>query len=438
MRGVSGRVGANLVFLVIFALTVTMGAFLSFVSGVLFQNSYEITVPMPEAGGILPLQEVTVLGRAVGQVSDVELTEEGVVITLEIDGDQQVPKASIVRVLRRSPIGEQAVDFEPVSAPWEPAERGAHIEPVEQIVPAEIPFLLEETVELFEAIDKNALSIVVEELATALDGRGATLKQLNRDVIDLNETFVAAIPTYQRLIDSSEPVLQTLADHADDLRALFRDAAELAEVLAENRPTLDRLLDTAPPFLAEAEALVINTRANLQCLMEDVDDLNEMLLGPSTATGAPASLYDSKMDEVLMLLDMHQSFYQLGFNVVLQHDPRTGVKWARIQLASEEEGGQVYPQKRPTPATLPGAACQSEPWGTGVNAVRQADHQPHDETSPGILWAPIVDETGPGRVDPPPTSGGDGGGPATPATGGGLAGLAITAIAAATLLRRRT
>lgn len=437
MKGVSGRVGANLVYLIIFSLTVVFGAFISFAAGVLFHDSYEITVPMPEAGGVLPQQEVTVMGRAVGQVKDVDLSEEGVVITLEIDGDQQVPKESIVRVLRRSPIGEQAVDFEPVSAPWEPAERGARIDPVEQIVPAKVPFLLEETVDLFNAIDKNAMSVVIEELATALEGRGATLKQLNRDVIDLNETFVAAIPTYERLIDSSEPVLRTLADHADDLRSLFRDAADLAEVLAENRPTVDRLLDTAPPFLAQTEALVINTRANLQCVMEDVDDINEMLLGPSTATGAPARLYDSKMDEVLMLLDKHQSFYQFGFNIVLQHDPRTGVKWARIMLAEEEAGGQVYPEKRPTPPTKPGAACQAETWGTGVNAVRQADHQPHDETSPGILWAPIVDETGPGRVDPPAGSPGGGDGPSTPATGGGLAGLALTAIAGATLLRRR-
>lgn len=451
MRGVSLRVAANLLFLALFSVAVVIGAFLTFVSGVLFDDSYLVTVPMPEAGGVLPNQEVTVMGRAVGQVRDVELTRDGVLLTLEIDGQHEVPQEARVRVLRRSPIGEQAVDFDPVNSTWTPAEEGAEIVPVEAIVPAEVPFLLEKTVELFESVEPDDLGVVVHEFAAALEGRGDQLKRLNRDVIDFNETMISGIPEFERLLDSSEVVLRTLDEHADDLAQLFSDGADLAEVLAAVRPQVDGLLDRAPSALQQVEALVVNTRANLQCVMDDVTALNDMLLGPSTATGQPARLYDSKLDELQMMFDKHRSFFQLGFGVLGQHDPATGVQWVRIKFILDDlERGMKYDDRRDTPPTKPGAACEADVWGLGVNAVRQDDPQPPHDTSPGILYAPLVDAadadapaaatTGqPGGDAPPPPrrTGVTAGAPALPQTGGGVAALALAAIVSALFLTRR-
>ncbi len=78
----------------------------------------------------------------------------------------------------------------------------------------------------------------------------------------------------------------------------------------------------------------------------------------------------------------------------------------------------------------------TEPWGTGVNAVRQADAQPPTPTSPGILYAPLVEESGPGDVDPPPPPPGDDA-PPLPATGGGLAFAAVGVILVGGVTRRR-
>lgn len=450
LRGLSARIGVNLVAFVLFAVAVTFGALISYASGVFFDDSYPVTVGLPEAGGVLPDQEVTVLGDAVGQVADVEIVEEGVLITLDIDGGSTVPSRADVRVLRRSPIGEQAVELAPVAQGWRPAEAGERIDAVSTTTPASVPFLLEQTVDLFDAIDTNDLGTLLEELALALDGRGEQLKQLNRDSIDLNETIIGGIPEFERLIDTSEGVLRTLDEHAQDLTALFSDGADLAEVLADNRPTIERLLDTAPRALTQTQALVINTRANLQCLTNDLTSLNNMLLGPSTATGQPARLYDSKLDELDAALRTHRQFFQVGFSIIPQPDPTTGVGWTRVQLVvDQEQTGQKYPEKRDTPPTLPGAACVADTWGTGVNAVRQADAQPADPTSPGILFAPLVDPIGPGTVTPeelgligaPGSSGGGaggaGGGPALPATGGGLAGIALLSVAAAVASQRR-
>lgn len=430
MRNLGARISANLVWLVLFTLGVLAGAFLSFASGVLFDDSYNVSIPLPEAGGVLPGQEVTVMGRSVGLVEGVDITQDGVIVTLSIDGDQVVPANGRVQVLRRSPIGEQAVDFRPPGPNWAAAEPGATIQPDEIKVPAKVPFLLEETRDLFAAVDLDDVTTVVHELALMLDGRADRLKQLNRDSLDLGETLVEGIPEFQRLIDSSEPVLETLRDHRQALAEGFTNAAELTEILIEQRPNVDTLIDTGRRTLVQADALVRNERANISCLVGDVQGLNDMLLGPSTATGQPTRFYETKLDELEMALVKNQGFFH-GFDIVTQHDPDTGVIWNRILFTSDPARGQPYPEKRATPATRPGAACVTEQWGTGVNAVRQADPQPPDPTSPGIDYAPLVEETGPEPVEPPTDNR-----PPLPATGGGAA-IAALALGLGAWLRRR-
>lgn len=445
MRGQLARLLTNVTWLIVFAVGITLAAFLSFVSGVLFDDSYQITVPMPEAGGVLPAQEVTVLGSAVGQVHDVEVTEEGVLITLKVQGDEQVPLDARIQVLRRSPIGEQSVDFQPLDVPWEPAEPGDRIVPAEAVVPAEVPFLLERARALFAAVDLGDLGIVVHELGVALRGRGERLRELNRDSLDLNRTLVAGIPTFERAIDTSEAVLRTLREHRDALAQSFANAAELGDVLGDSRRDLETIIDNGQRALTQADALIRNERDNISCILDDFRDINDMLLGPSTADGAPAALYDSKLDELEQGFGRARFFF-LGFDIGNQFDPTTGIGWARIKFEGPDkpQGGLPYETLRPTPATRPGAACQS-PFGTGVNAVgapgRPQDrtitssYQAPDPTAPAIEWAPVVEEEAGGTIAPPAPRGR--GGAPLPATGGAVAVLAPLAIAGAAALRSR-
>ena len=393
MRGLSARVGINVVTVLVLSVMVIVAAFLTFISGVLFDDRYDLAVVMPDAGGVLENQEVTVLGRAVGQVSDVEVTDDGVLIRLRIDGDRQVPAEADVQVLRRSPIGEQAVDFQPLEAGWAAAEPGTTIEPNEAVTPAPVPFLLEETVDLFRAIDVDDVSTLTRELAIALDGRGERLRNLNRDSLELNRTLVSGIPEFRRLLDSSETVLEALRDHRFALASSFGSGADLAEVFTEQRPNLETLLDTGERSLDQIDVLTRNTRANVSCLMEDLTEFNELMLGPSTYDGANEGLYDSKLDEFERLLVNNRFFFQQGFHIISQPDPLTGLGWTRVQLVvDEDENAEFYDELRPTIPPRAGAACTSDAWGLGVNAVRQANAVEPHWTSPPIDYAPLVDD----------------------------------------------
>ena len=392
MSGLTSRVSINILTVLIVSGMVILGTFLTYATGVIFDDSYEIRVPMPDAGGVLPNQEVTVLGQAVGQVAEVEVIEEGVLLTLSIDGDQSVPREADVQVLRRSPIGEQAVDFLPVSSGWTAAEPDSLVEPREATVPAPVPFLLEQTVQLFEAMEVDDVSTLVHELAVGLDGRGERLRNLNRDSLELNRTLVGGIPEFERLIDTSGPVLEALREHRHDLASAFGSGADLTEVVAEQRPNLETLLDTGERALDQLDVFTQNTQANLGCLMRDVTELNELMLGPSTYEGEHQGLYDSKLDEFERMLVNNRFFFDLGFHIIAQPDPGTGLGWTRVHmLLDEDEDAERFDEHRPTPEVRPGGACVSDDFGLGVNAVRQSDPVEPHATSPGIDYAPLVD-----------------------------------------------
>ncbi|MDX1620580.1 MAG: MCE family protein [Nitriliruptorales bacterium] len=391
MSGLSARIAANAVWVLVFSVVVVLGATLTYAGGLIFDDKYTLTVPMPEGGGVLAGQEVTVMGRAVGIVEEVRLTQDGVDIELAIQDQFPVPKEARVRVLRRSPIGEQSVNFEPLQEQWEPAEKGARVVPVEALTPAEVPFLLEETADLFEAMDLEDVTIVFEEFANALRGRGELLRQFNRDSLDLNRTLVAGIPNFERAIESSDTVLEELSEHRQALAESFTNAADLTQTLAEQRPTMETLLDTGTSFLEEFDAFIDDDQSNLHCLMSDLTDVNELLLGPTSATGAPTRFYETKLDEVEMALDKHRSFFQSGYAIISQPDPLTGADWIRVlMLPPQEEHGEAHAERTPTPITKPGAACVTDEWGVGVNAVRQSGHQPPAATG-GLDFAPLVE-----------------------------------------------
>jgi phospholipid/cholesterol/gamma-HCH transport system substrate-binding protein len=406
MSGLSSRVSVNVLTVLVLSVMVVIAAFLTFISGVLFDDSYEMAVVMPDAGGVLEHQEVTVLGRAVGQVSDVEVTEEGVLIHMDIDGDREVPEEAVVQVLRRSPIGEQAVDFQPLDTGWTPAEAGTTIVPDEAVTPAEVPFLLEQTVDLFEAIEPEDMSTLTRELAIALDGRGERLRNFNRDSLELNRTLVSGIPEFERLLDSSEPVLAALQEHRFDLANAFGSGADLTEIFAEQRPNLETLLDTGERSLDQLDVFTRNTRANFSCLMEDFTEFNELMLGPSTFDGADQGRYSSKLDEFERMLINNRYFFQQGFHIISQADPKTGLGWTRVHmLGGEEENAEFYDDFRETINPRAGAACVSEDWGLGVNAVRQANAVDPHWTSDPIDYAPLVDGE---RTQARPSTSGDG------------------------------
>lgn len=453
------RLPTNLVVLAAATAILVSYAAVQWVGGTLLEDRYEVVVPLAHTGGLFKNQEVTLLGHGVGKVTELRLTDRGADAVLSIRGDAAVPERAVVQVIRRSTIGEQALNFIPVPAGWErpdgpliaarvpvadgwqPAARGARIDPVATQFPAEVSEVLNEAVELFSALDPAAVGTVVHELAGAVGGRAELLTELNRDAFDLQSTLVAGIPEFRRLIGSSKTVLDTLDQHRQALAGMFPHLADVSETLAANRPVLEGIIDRGPVALGEGHALITRTRANQHCLIADFAAVGGLIAQPDNLADLSRGLATNHF------------FFDDGIDLITQHDPfRPGIGWQRINLLMFEEfAGQPHRPHRPTPQTRPGAACRS-PFGLGVDAVRQADHQPPDPTAPPIDFAPRVRPTtqapagtaggGSHRTDPAAQSAGaaPSTGPSSPAPGGrsqNLAWMVVPTLLAGSLLAGR-
>ena len=80
----------------------------------LFDDSYTVVAHFPDSGGIFAGGEVTYRGVQVGQVSRLDLTDDGVDVHLAIEKDfDAIPADTLAVVGNRSAVGEQYVELQP-------------------------------------------------------------------------------------------------------------------------------------------------------------------------------------------------------------------------------------------------------------------------------------------------------------------------------------
>lgn len=79
------------------------------------RSTYQITIALPDSGGLLANQDVSVRGVPVGRIESLRVSGTGVDAVANISSTVKIPAASTVRVSGLSAAGEQYIDFEPPS-----------------------------------------------------------------------------------------------------------------------------------------------------------------------------------------------------------------------------------------------------------------------------------------------------------------------------------
>ena len=80
-----------------------------------FASSYRVTVQLPESGGLLPNQDVTLRGVRIGRVESLQITEGGVNAVANITSKVGIPASAVAHVSALSPAGEQFINLEAAS-----------------------------------------------------------------------------------------------------------------------------------------------------------------------------------------------------------------------------------------------------------------------------------------------------------------------------------
>ena len=283
--------------LVIFAIIVVLGA--AYVGGryaqldrLVVDRTFDVTAKFEDSGGIFAGAEVTYRGIAVGKVSRLQFTDDGVDVTIAVE--KSAPKISddvLATVANKSAIGEQFIDLSPRTNQAPYLKAGSVIPETDTRIPIDTTTLLLNLDALVSSVDTQNLKTVVDELGAAFEGAGPDLAR----ILDTTSEFVAAaqdnLDVTQDLIRSSSGVLQTQIDKQPQLEEFSKNLALLSDTLVDADPDLRRLVDEGAPSAQLLRQVVDENAADLQTIFADLRTATEPLARNSKSLRVLAILY---------------------------------------------------------------------------------------------------------------------------------------------------
>jgi phospholipid/cholesterol/gamma-HCH transport system substrate-binding protein len=238
-------------------------------------NGYDVAADFTNSGGIFVNAEVTYRGVAVGRVTDMQLVDDGVRVTLTIDPDADpIPVDTEAFVATRSAVGEQYVDLRPAAEGGPYLEDGSVIPVENTAIPVPVEQLLLHMDGLVGSIDQENLRIVIDELGQAFAGAGDDLGRL----IDNGDLLLAraeeSLPQTLRLITDGQTVLDTQVESRSAIQQWASDLRLVSDTLVDMDPTIRSIVVNAPDASGELQQLVENAGPGLGSLVRNLDILN--------------------------------------------------------------------------------------------------------------------------------------------------------------------
>jgi phospholipid/cholesterol/gamma-HCH transport system substrate-binding protein len=236
-----------------------------------YYGGYEVTVDMPEAGGLFENSEVTYRGVPVGKVVSLEADRDGARAVLRITRGAPEMSADVrARVVDRSAIGEQYLDLRGGSTDGQQLEEGSHLTLTAADLPPSIDKLLRSSRDMVASIPSDDLNTVTDELYEFTRGNGANLARLLKTSTEFARTADRNFLTTVSLIDNSGQVLATQEATASSFKSFSTDLNLLAHSLEEQDADWRRLIESTPAAARQLDRLFSTVGQPLGQLMSNL------------------------------------------------------------------------------------------------------------------------------------------------------------------------
>ncbi|MCX2933560.1 MCE family protein [Mycobacterium sp. CVI_P3] len=241
-----------------------------------FATAYRVTIQLPESGGLLPNQDVTLRGVPIGRVQSLALTPDGVDAVATVRSDVRIPAASPVKVSGLSAAGEQYIEFVPDSDAGPYLHDGSVVAQSNTSVPVSLPQLLANADGMLKQVDPAKLELIKKELSLTTAG-----PQKLADIIDggtfLLSTLDSVLPQTTSILRTSRIVLTTAADKNAGIEVA---AGNLSRTFTGVNKMLDgyrRLVDQTPQTLSATDALFTDNSDTMVALLTSMATASQLL-----------------------------------------------------------------------------------------------------------------------------------------------------------------
>ena len=235
---------------------------------------YDVRVDFADASGLYPKALVTYHGVKVGRVLKLEVSDDGAVATLRIDGDIDIPADATAELHSTSAIGEQYVDL--VTPPQADGDgpflaEGAEIPRDRAVEMPQITAVLDRLNRLLAAVPRGQTRRVLSQVGDGFAGTGPDIGALVDASGRLLTEAQANIDATTSLVAALEPVLATQQDLAPSTRGYAAALNDLTAALAaEDTADLRTLLDAGPGGLDALTRTVTDLQPTLPTLLHNL------------------------------------------------------------------------------------------------------------------------------------------------------------------------
>ncbi len=236
-----------------------------------FVDTDDVTLKTSKAGSQLPERaDVKLRGMIVGEVTDMEVTKDGVELTLGMNPDliDEVPAGVTAQILPKTLFGEKFVALiPPEDASGQSLKAGDVIEKAN--VPIELETVLNNLYGLLEAVEPAELSTTLTAVSTALEGRG---EQLGETFVELNSYLEQINPDIPQAVDD----LIAFGEVSDIYAAALPDLAHVLENTVTTGNTIVEKDAQLSAFLASTSTLANTLTTFFATSGQDIIDVNAL------------------------------------------------------------------------------------------------------------------------------------------------------------------
>ncbi|MDQ0380052.1 MCE family protein [Amycolatopsis thermophila] len=351
-------------------------------------SGYLVTANLSESGGIFEGAEVTYRGVAVGRVSKLHLTGQGVSVDLDISSGEKIPADTEAVVATRSAVGEQYVDLRPRHQDGPYLENGSVITSDRTAIPLSPDTVLANLDQLVSSVDTQSLRTVVDETYRAFAGSGQDLQQLLDTANSVTTTATENLPQTTRLLSDGRTVLDTQQRQSATITSIATQMRTIAAQLKGADPDLRKVIDSTPGLAQDIDSILATSGTDLGVLTANL-----------LTTAQITSVRTDAIEELLVAYPVISAFTRsvwsngeghlgLVLNFFDPHSCTKGYETTKQRPANDTS--EIPANEQAYCAEPPGSA-------TGVRGAQNAPYagKPVNPAKPSPVQAPPPGQTSP-------------------------------------------
>jgi virulence factor Mce-like protein len=243
-----------------------------------YDEEVELVGTFPHAGqGLVPGSDVKFRGVNVGEVESIELVDRQAEVTIAVDPDFDVPADVLATIRPKTLFGEKFVDLEfeqgseaPTLEDGDELANTATATEVEELVAATEPLLAE--------IDADSLAQVITSLTEVVDGQGDDIAAAWESGAEVSNLFADTIDAQTEALDSWAAFQEAIDETGASFNEITANSNEALPEFVAAREDFETLLATLQPFADHLAELLVETRPDIETILEDGANVTRVLV----------------------------------------------------------------------------------------------------------------------------------------------------------------